>query len=430
MRGFARRQSVERAIAWLDAQLQPLDPEPVPLPIAARRVLAESITSNVDVPGFDRATMDGYALAAESTEGATSYNRLSLTVIGDSLPGRPFPHLVGAGQAVRIMTGAPMPQGCDAVLPAEWVDSAEPTSTDERSECKPDGERKRDRAQPQGRAQPSRIVAVAAVSPGKHVGRRGEDITQGTTILPHGRMLRPQDLGVLSSIGVDQVHVYRRPRVRLVITGNELLPAGSRPHGHCIVDANGPMLAALVERDGGLVDFPSLVPDEQDAILDSLYTNADVVIVSGGSSVGLEDLAPTLLARHGELAVHGIAMRPSSPTGFGRLEHRLVFLLPGNPVSCLCAYDFFAGRAIRALGGLSKAWPYRSIIAKLARKISSPIGRLDYARVRLVDGNVEPIAVGGASILSSTTRADGFVIVPADSEGFAPASEVEVWLYA
>src|SRR5262245_6273732 len=403
MRGFARRQSVERAIAWLDAQLQPLDPEPVPLRMAARRVLAESIVSNVDVPGFDRATMDGYALAAESTEGATSYNRLPLTVIGDSLPGRPFPHHVGPGQAVRIMTGAPMPQGCDAVLPAEWVDSTEATSS---------------------------IVALAAVSPNKHVGRRGEDVTQGTALLPHGRLLRPQDLGVLSSVGIEQVHVYRRPRVRLVVTGNELLPAGSRPHGHCIADANGPMLAALVERDGGLVDFPSLVPDEHDAILDSLYTDADVVIVSGGSSVGLEDLAPTLLASHGELAVHGIAMRPSSPTGFGRLEHRLVFLLPGNPVSCLCAYDFFAGRAIRALGGLSNTWPYHSIIAKLARKISSPIGRLDYARVRLVDGDVEPIAVAGASILSSTTRADGFVIVPADSEGFAPGSEVEVWLYA
>ena len=403
MRGFARRQSVESALAWLDAQLQPLDPEPVALRMAARRVLAESITSNVDVPGFDRATMDGYALAAESTEGATSYNRLPLTVIGDSLPGRPFPHHVGAGQTVRIMTGAPMPQGCDAVLPAEWVDSAEAAST---------------------------VVAVAAVSPGKHVGRRGEDITQGTALLPHGRLLRPQDLGVLSSVGVEQVHVYRRPRVRLVVTGNELLPAGSQPQGHCIADANGPMLAALVERDGGLVDFPSLVPDEHDAILDSLYTDSDVVIVSGGSSVGVEDLAPTLLASHGELAVHGIAMRPSSPTGFGRLEHRLVFLLPGNPVSCLCAYDFFAGRAIRALGGRSLTWPYRSISAKLARKISSPIGRLDYARVRLVDGDVEPIAVGGASILSSTTRADGFVIVPADSEGFAPGSEVEVWLYA
>src|SRR6185503_3559497 len=130
---------------------------------------------------------------------------------------------------------------------------------------------------------------------------------------------------------------------------------------------------------------PGLVPDDHDAILAGLRADADVIIVSGGSSVGIEDLAPTLLARHGELAVHGIAMRPSSPTGFGRLEHRLVFLLPGNPVSCLCAYDFFAGRAIRALGGRDKAWPYRPIRATLTRKISSSIGRLDYARVKLRD---------------------------------------------
>src|SRR5262249_61857829 len=179
----------------------------------------------------------------------------------------------------------------------------------------------------------------------------------------------------------------------------------------------------------GLTDFPAPVPDEPEAILRSLFADADVIIVSGGSSVGLEDLAPTLLATHGELAVHGIAMRPSSPTGFGRLEHRLVFLLPGNPVSCLCAYDFFAGRAIRALGGRPKAWPYRPTRAKLARKISSPIGRLDYARVQIVDGAVQPLGVGGASVLTSTTRADGFVIVPADSEGFAAGADVEGWLY-
>ena len=122
-------------------------------------------------------------------------------------------------------------------------------------------------------------------------------------------------------------------------------------------------------------------------------------------------------------------MRPSSPTGFGRLEHRLVFLLPGNPVSCLCGYDFFAGRAIRALGGRTKDWPYREIVAPLSRKISSPIGRLDYARVKIKDGMVEPVAIAGASLLSSTTRADGFVIVGDDSEGFAVGAEVKVWLY-
>jgi molybdopterin molybdotransferase len=224
--------------------------------------------------------------------------------------------------------------------------------------------------------------------------------------------------------------VVRRPRVRLAVTGNELLPSGSHPSGFHIADANGPMLSALVERDGGVVDFPGLVRDDPNAILEALQADADVVIVSGGSSVGIEDLAPMLVAKHGELAVHGIAMRPSSPTGFGRMGHRLVFLLPGNPVSSLCAHDFFAGRAIRALGGRPKEWPYRAIRGRLNRKISSPIGRLDYVRVKIDGDLVEPLAVGGASILSSTTRADGFVIVGDDSEGFAAGSDVKVWLYA
>ncbi|MGH9628392.1 MAG: molybdopterin molybdotransferase MoeA [Bryobacteraceae bacterium] len=402
MRGFSQRHTVNAALAWLDAQLQPLGSEAVPLRMAAGRVLAASVVSDVDVPGFDRATMDGYAVVADSTEGATAYSSLPLTVIGDSMPGCPFDGYVSLGAAVRIMTGAPMPRGADAVLPAEWAE-AETTVI---------------------------LKALTAVSPGKNVGRSGEDIIRGTILLEGGRVLRPQDLGVLSSVGQGESRVVRRPRVRLAITGNELLPSGVPPHGFQIADANGPMLAALIERDGGLVDFPGLVRDDHDAVLDALYADADIVIVSGGSSVGIEDLAPVLVAQHGELAVHGIAMRPSSPTGLGRLEHRLIFLLPGNPVSSLCAYDFFAGRAIRALGGRTKAWPYRAVNGKLNRKISSPIGRLDYARVKIEDGLVEPLAVAGASLLSSTTRADGFVIVGDDSEGFAAGADVEVWLYA
>lgn len=400
MRGFTARHTVAAALEWLDLQIQPLAAEDVPLRQAAGRVLATSVTSDVDVPGFDRATMDGYALLSDSIGGASSYNRLTLAVRGDSMPGRPFDGAVVAGEAVRVMTGAPMPCGADAVLPAEWVE-----------------------------AEGHNIAALASVSPGKNVGRCGEDIVRGTKLLECGRILRPQDLGVLSSIGHGAAHVIRQPRVRLVVTGNELLPFGSRPQGFHIVDANGPMLAALAERDGALVDFPGLVRDEPGAILEALQADADVVIVSGGSSVGVEDLAPMLVAQHGELAVHGIAMRPSSPTGLGRMGNRLIVLLPGNPVSSLCAYDFFAGRAIRALGGRAKEWPYRAVRGTLTRKISSPIGRLDYARVKIKAEMVEPIAIAGASLLSSTTRADGFVIVGDDSEGFAAGAEVNVWLY-
>jgi len=298
------------------------------------------------------------------------------------------------------MTGAPLPEGADAVLPVELVEAEE-----------------------------QRIVAQGEVSPGKHVGRIGEDILAGTTVLTEGRVLRPQDLGVLASIGVGDAPVVGRPRVRIVVTGDELLPSGARPEGCRIVDSNGPMLAALVQRDGGIAIRPGIVPDQPEAVLAAMRAEADVVLVSGGSSVGPEDHAPMLVREHGRLPIHGIAMRPSSPAGMGVLDGRLVFLLPGNPVSCLCAYDFFAGRAIRALGGRSTDWPYRRITAPLGRKIVSTVGRLDYMRVRLVDGRVDPLAIGGASVLSSTTRADGFVLAPPDSEGYPPGTEVEVFLY-
>jgi molybdopterin molybdotransferase len=154
-----------------------------------------------------------------------------------------------------------------------------------------------------------------------------------------------------------------------------------------------------------------------------------VILISGGSSVGSEDHAPRLVAELGELPIHGVAMRPSSPAGVGRIGTALVFLLPGNPVSCLCAYDFFAARALRIMSGLPADWPHRTRSLRVARKIVSAVGRVDYCRVRVTGDEVEPIALSGASILSSTTRADGFVIVPGASEGYGPGSDVVVYLY-
>jgi molybdopterin molybdotransferase len=403
MRGFAERTTVDDALAWVDAgvaKLGTLPAEDISLLEAAGRVLAADVANPVNVPGFARAMMDGFALHAEDSLGASSYNSLPLKILGTCLPGEAFAKRVGSGEAVRIMTGAPMPEGADAVLPVENTQT--------------DGDR---------------LLALGEVSPGKHVGRVGEDIRAGEIILQAGRLLRPQDVGVLSSIGISRVQVVRRPRVRILIAGNELLPMGTPPRGFQISDANGPMLSALVERDGGEPILPGILPDERDAILAALKAEADIVLVAGGSSVGQEDHVPTLLAQHGELAIHGIAMRPSSPTGMGRLDGCLVFLLPGNPVSCLCAYDFFAGRAIRALGGRAKDWPYRRIRAKLTRKLVSVVGRIDYARVYVRGDEAEPVAISGASVLSSTTRADGFVIAPVNSEGYPEGAEVEVFLY-
>jgi molybdopterin molybdotransferase len=156
---------------------------------------------------------------------------------------------------------------------------------------------------------------------------------------------------------------------------------------------------------------------------------ADVLLVSGGSSVGQEDHAPRLVAELGTLDFHGISMRPSSPAGVGRIDERWVFLLPGNPVSCLCAYEFFAGPTIRALGGRARAWPHRRLRLPLARKISSAVGRTDYVRVAIEGGRVVPLATSGASILSSTVRASGCVLVPRGLEGMAEGAFVDVLLY-
>lgn len=403
MKGFACRTTVEAAVAWIDSILPPfgdLPSEIVSLADASVRVLAADVISSVNVPGFARSMMDGFALRAEETYGATGYNSLAFQVAGTCLPGIPYPGTVTPGTAVRIMTGAPLPDGADAVLPVENTET-------------------------QGQT----LQAMAEVSAGKHVGTIGEDVRSGDIVLKAGRLLRPQDIGVLSSIGCGSVSVVRRPRVRILITGNELLPSGTPPHGYQIADANGPMLQSLVLRDGGVPINPGLIPDDRESLLAALSEPADIVLVSGGSSVGQEDHAPRILAEHGSLAIHGIAMRPSSPAGMGRFGDALVFLLPGNPVSCLCAYDFFAGRAIRALGGGTKGWPYQQTQATLSRKLVSTVGRVDYARVKLNGNEAEPVAISGAAVLTSTTQADGFVVIPADSEGFAAQSVVDIFLY-
>lgn len=401
MRGFAARADVEEVERFLAARVRALPAESVGLLDAIGRVLAEDVRAGLDVPAFARAAMDGFAVRGADTFGASDYDPIALGVIGEALPGRPFPGRVGSGEAVRIMTGAPVPEGADAVAPAETCE-----------------------------AQGARVAVREAVPPLRHVGARGEDIRAGELVLRAGRRLRPQDVGLLASLGAASVSCRRRPRVALLVTGNELVPPGRAPDGARIVDSNSLVLRGLAARDGALVTACEWLPDRPEEIRAALLrADADVLLVSGGSSVGQEDFAPRLVAELGSLDFHGIAMRPSSPTGLGRIGDRLVFLLPGNPVSCLCAYEFFAGPTLRALGGRPRAWPHRRVRLPLARKIGSMIGRVDYVRVAIEQGRVVPLATSGASILSSTVRAAGTVIVPRGLEGLPEGAEVEVLLY-
>jgi molybdopterin molybdotransferase len=405
MRGFRTRTSVLDLTAWIIEWVDALETEAIALGDAWGRVLAGEIMATEPAPPFDRAAMDGYAIKSEESFGASAYTPALFRCVGRSRPGQRCEVAVGPAESVQVATGAPLPCGADAVIPVEAT-----------------------------RLDDDRVVVSEAIPPGRNISHRGEDIAAGTVVLSAGRVLRPQDLGVLSAVGAATVSVIRRPRVVVLITGDELLAPGTLARDFQIPDMNSLMIAALVARDGGLCEIVGPLPDRRSTIRDAIHdlqSSADLILISGGSSAGPEDHVPGIIAELGCLIAHGVALRPASPTGIGLIRNGElpVVLLPGNPVSCLCAYDFFAGLIVRRLAGRSGRWPYRSMTLPLARKLTSMVGRVDYARVRVDTGLVEPLAISGASILSSVSRADGFVVVPADLEGYPAGAVVEVWCY-
>jgi len=401
MRGFLKRTPIKDFLSLIKENSQALPAEEIFTVEASGRILAQEIIAPQNVPNFDRSAMDGYALDAESTFGASSYNSLTFKVVGQVTPGENFDGTIRPGETLRIMTGARIPKGTDAVLMAENAE----ISGDE-------------------------IQVFEAVSPGKNVGKIGEDIRQDQILFKKDRCLRPQDIGLIASIGLEKIKVVRKPIVELFITGNELLKPGEKPNGVHIVDSNSVMLSPMIDRDGGILKDILHLPDERDLIRNYLNSsNSDLICMTGGTSVGVEDHGPLLLDELGELLVHGIPMRPAAPTGFGLIGDKKVFLLPGNPVSCLSAYDYFVGRSLRIMSGGSEDFPYRKKILKLGTKISSQIGRTEYVRLKIEKGLAYIVAAGGASILSTTTKADGFLLTDVESEGFAEGEEVTIWMY-
>ncbi|MHC4392331.1 MAG: molybdopterin-binding protein [Planctomycetota bacterium] len=406
MKGFASRVPLEDALASL-LGAAPIERkhERTSLEGSCGRILAQDVVSPVSVPAFRRSAMDGYAVRAEDTFGASAYDPIRLRLVGEVMPGQVPDLQVGSGEAARIMTGACVPEGADAVLRAE------------------------DASEAPGNAE---VAARAPVAPKKNVARVGEDVDEGALVMRAGRRLRAQDVGLLSSIGASDFAVIARPRVRVIVTGNELLPPGSMPEGTRIVDSNTPMLRALIARDGGCLEQVLRLTDDPEVIRKALTApGADVIICAGGSSVGREDHLPILLADEGELLFHGVAMRPAAPAGAGALPGgALCVLLPGNPVSCLAGYDLLAGPLLRLLGGLSQQMPYASREVELSRKVASQLGRVDYVRLVLEDdGRARPIAKAGASILMSTVNAAGFALIPAHSEGLAAGEPVLMYDY-
>lgn len=405
--GFRTRVAVDQLQALIESAIAPLGSEVVAVSESLGRILQSSVFAQKPIPPFARAAMDGYAIIATDSFGADFYTPSVLQIIGRSRPGSGFSGCISTGQAVAIATGAPIPDGADCVIPVEMTE-----------------------------LKFNRVYLRESVPPGRNVGHIGEDVKPGDCILPAGRSLRPQDIGLLSGLGINSIEVIIKPVIAIVITGDELVPAFETSGTHKITDMNSPMLRSLVERDGGNAIIVGPLVDDYQLLESTLKTlsesdNVHAIFVNGGSSTGPEDFAPLIVQKLGVLMAHGVALRPSSPTGFGFINHKPVLLIPGNPVSSLCAYDFFGCNIVRRLGGRRLGWTYPKIRGILSQKVTSSLGRLDYVRVKQneTEGNFIPIASGGASILSGTTQAFGFMIVPADLEGYPAGTEIEIYCY-
>ncbi|NNM04026.1 MAG: molybdopterin molybdotransferase MoeA [Gemmatimonadetes bacterium] len=404
MRGFSVKTDLDMAMNHLRSAVKPLTAEVITLEAALGRTLAQDVVSSEAVPGFDKSAMDGFALKAAETFGASPTDPASFRVIGEVVPGEVGGVRVGTGEAVRIMTGGVCAEGSDAVLMAEYA-------TDQRDT----------------------VLANAPVVPGKNVALAGEDIKKGDRVLKKGRVLKPQDLGVLASIRRTKVEVTRQPVVGILSAGNEVVEPDSPEAGvpGRVVNSCRYMLQGLVAQEGAVPRWLGTVPDDPVRLRNAMEAfDGDILLTTGATSTGKEDFLPVVLSEIGELLVHGVNIRPASPVAFGKLGEALAVLLPGNPVAALVGFDVFVRVAIRIQLDQEEGRGNRRVRGRMRRKLASALNRTDFVRVRLMgDGEVEPLRSSGAGILTSVTRADGFVIVPRDEEGFEAGTEVEVYLY-
>ena len=388
MRPFTSTISLDEARRRLDANVRPIArTERVPLDVASGRVAAADITSSLDVPPFARSAMDGYAVVASDVASASAASPVRLRIVDRIYTGRPSTATVEPGTCAEIATGAPMPAGADAVVMVE--DTA--------------------------RADHDRVDIRSAVAAGQNIGRRGADIRTGDPVVASGDLLTPSRIGALAAVGLAEVEVFAKPRVAILSTGNEVVaPGGPLPPGH-IFDVNRFTLAAIAAAHGGAPDPRPPAPDTVEALIDALdrCSNADLILFSGGSSVGERDLVVDAIAARGEMIFHGIAVRPGKPTAFALVGGTPFFGMPGNPTSCLSNAYILLIPYLRAMARLPPYAP-RTIEVPLGRRIASAVNRHQFYTVRLRDGAAFP-AFKGSGDITSLSQADGYIEIPADT---------------
>jgi molybdenum cofactor synthesis domain-containing protein len=402
MRPFTSTVSLDDARERVRAAITPLArTERVDLAAAGGRVVAADLASAMDVPPFSRSAMDGYAVRAADTTGATPDQPVRLRMLDQIYTGEVSQATLVAGTCAEIATGAPMPAGADAVVMVEETRTA------------------------------GDIVHIqAAVTPGQHVGRQGADIAAGDVVVRAGEVLTPSRVGALAAIGHAAVTVFARPRVAILSTGNEVVDPGGTLRPGQIYDVNRFTLGAVVGLHGGVPETHRAAHDSLPALERALdeCRDADLVVFSGGSSVGNRDLVTDLIAARGTMVFHGIAVRPGKPTAFALVNGGVPFLgMPGNPTSCLSNAYILLIPLLRQLAHLPPHTP-RVVRAPLGRRIASAAGRHQFYTVRLHEGTAYP-AFKGSGDITSLSQADGYIEIPADQSEVDAGAMVDVTLF-
>lgn len=403
LRGFQKLVTIEEAkkLFFNSLKIGRRKTEIVSVWCALNRVLAEDIIAEEDLPRFDRSAVDGYAVRAEDTFGASQFKPRTLKLTNASE--------LESGEAKQVWTGNPLPKGSDAVLMLENV--------------KPIGD--------------SQIEVWTAVTPGENVSKRGEDIAKGEVAVKAGTRLKPHHLALISALGKSEIKVFEKPKVAILATGNELVEVGEKPREDQIYETNRVLLASLCHELGAQPIDLGIAKDNVEEISEKLkhgLEKADAVITTGGTSVGASDLVPTAINRLGEpgVLIHGVAMRPAMPTALAIVNDKPIIVLSGNPVAAFFGFEVFTRPLILKMLGVENE-PRPVVTARLTRRTSTALGRKTFVRVRVFQQNgeffAEPISARGSGIISTLTRANGYVIVPENREGLEEGETVQVHLF-
>jgi molybdopterin molybdotransferase len=398
--------------AWsrLEPHLHPIDrAEAVPTAQALGRVLAEDTVAPADLPHFARSAMDGYAVRAEDTHGATEGLPAYLKVVGEIVMGQPATVKLSPGEAALIHTGGMLAVGADAVVMVENTRGVDA----------------------------SMIEVVRPAAKGENVIQIGEDMAKGDALLPRGSLLRPQDIGSLLSLGITKLSVFQKVKVALIPTGDELVPPETEPGPGQIRNTNAFALAALAAKAGAIPIVMDIVRDNYESLkatAQKALEVADIVVFSAGSSVSTRDMTSRVIESLGKpgVLVHGVSLRPGKPTILAAVGRKPVFGLPGNPASALITFGIFVTPAICRLSGSSQPPQRFAVKAKLTRNIPSATGREDYVPVKMEEKNGELYAdpvFGKSNLLFAMIRADGIARVPLDKAGMAAGESVEITLF-